>query len=302
MSEQPLPDPAEVEEMLESLKLPLSPDINWQLDSMFRKLTGWGAKSNVKRIANLARYAEPALKNCLAPGETVLYVSKGVRFSFAETYFMGALWANMINQTVFVLTNARLLMLHSNTKGVPKQTAWMIYYSEINTFKGSWTGMMDVKLHDGKKIRFSGFPKQDRKHMVEVFESALARYREAGFTPETSQSCENLCGHCFQVVPKDQYQCDGCSEEFWTPKELALRSLVFPSWGDFLMRHTVLAVFELMGYALGWVFVIAAFMSEEVGVALFSLLIFVVFAHAIDAAVTHAVAKKGLNPKRKPSH
>ncbi|MCA9017221.1 MAG: hypothetical protein KDA77_17950 [Planctomycetaceae bacterium] len=302
MSEQTLPEPAAVEKMLESLNLSLTSEVNWQLDSMFRKLTGWGAKSNVKRLAKLARFAEPALKLCLASGETVLYVSKGVRYSFAEQYFMGALWANLINQTVFVLTNARLLMLHTNTKGQPKHTAWMIYYSEIGKFKGSWTGMMDVRLKDGKKIRFSGFPKQDRRNMVEVFEAAMERYQEAGFSPETTQSCENLCGHCFHVVPKDEYRCGECAEEFWTPKQLALRSLVFPSWGDFLMRHYVLAAFELFGYCLGWMFVIAAFTGDDPAFGVISLVIFLFFAHGVDAAVTHAVAKKGLNPRRKPVH
>ncbi|MCA9062251.1 MAG: hypothetical protein KDA96_04310 [Planctomycetaceae bacterium] len=300
MSEQPLTDPAAVEEMLESLNLPLTSEVSWQLESMFRKLSGWGAKGNVKRLAKLARFAEPALKRCLAPGETVLYVSKGVRYSFAEQYFMGALWANLINQTVFVLTNARLLMLHTNTKGQPKDAAWMIYYSEIEKFKGSWTGMMDVRLNDGRKIRFSGFPKQDRRNMVEVFEGAMARYRESGFSPETTQSCENLCGHCFHVVPNGEYRCGNCAEEFWTPKQLALRSLVFPSWGDFLMRHYVLAVFELLGYGLGWVFVVVTLMGNGLGEGIVSLIFFLFFAHGVDAAVTHAVAKKGLCPRRKP--
>ena len=213
----------------------------------------------------------------------------------------------MVNQTAFVLTNARLIMLRTNGKGKPQHTFWMIYYSEIETFVGGWTGSMKLKLEDGRKMNFSGFPKPDRKAMVEVFEAALKEYQEKGFEPSTTQSMENLCSHCYDVVPKDEFKCEGCGATFWKPSELAFRSLIFPSWGDFLMGHYWLAIFEMLGYLVGLVvFVVSTGMAlktgrqEEIVGAIISLVLFFFFAHAVDAGVTYSVAKKGLNPKTGP--
>lgn len=288
--------------MLQSMKFQLDSSINWQLEKMFPKLTGWGAKGDVKRQAKLAKQVEPMLLRVLAEGEQVLFVAKGIRYSFAEQYLMGALWAQMINHTVFVLTNARLLMLHSNGKGKPRDTAWMIYYSEIDTFAGSWTGMVDVKLKDGSKIRFSGFAKHDRKIMPDLFKEALGHYRESGFAPQTSQSCENLCFHCFEAVPKDSYRCEACSAEFWQPSQIAVRSLMFPSWGDIIMKHYPLAAVELLGYLVGWGFVLVHLSNEVDPLDRFlPLVLFILFSHGVDAAMTYYVAKKGLHLRRIPA-
>jgi hypothetical protein len=299
----PSPTPAPTPEaaaaaMLQSMKFQLDPAINWRLEKMFPQLTGWGAKGNVKRQAKLAKQAEPMLVKVLASGEQVLFVAKGIRYSFAEQYFMG-IWAQMINHTVFVLTNARLLMLHSNGKGKPRDTAWMIYYSEIENFKSSWTGMVDVKLKDGSKMRFSGFAKHDRKIMPDLFKEALAEYREAGFSPQTSQSCENLCYNCFEAVPKDSYRCEACSAEFWQPSQIALRSLMFPSWGDIIMKHYGLAAVELIGYLIGWAIVVNILLNEVDPVGRFlPLVLFLLFSHGVDSALSYYVAKKGLHLKK----
>jgi hypothetical protein len=290
----------EVQAQLTKLKLSLDRDISYRLETVFAKISGWGAKGEIKRRAKLIRQVEPTLKEMLMPKEQVLYVAKGTQNATAEALFMGAYWSAMLNQTVFVLTNLRLLMLRCKSNGKPTHTFWVLYYSEIAQFQPSWTGTLKLKLKDGKSLTFSGFPKLDRKAMPAIFQEALDNYKKLGFQPSVSQSRENLCSHCFQVVPKDRYVCQHCGADYWTPKQLALRSLVFPSWGDFCMQHYGFAIVELFGYVVSWVVAIGILMSPnpEEGIGILALIF--VIEHPVDAILTYSVAKKGLNPRHGP--
>lgn len=290
---------------LKEWSLSLNPKMPYLLDKMFPKLSGWGAKGEAKRKVKLIANVEPLLSRMLQQGEEILYVAKGVQYKFSEHYFMG-IWAAMINQTVFVLTNVRLIMLRTDTHGKPKSTYWMIYYSQIDKFKGSWTGTVNVKLRDSTKLTFTGFSGTDRKSMPAIFEEILEKYRAHGFDPEVSQSRENICTHCLVRVPKDEYNCGKCQAEYWTPSEVALRSLMFPSWGDFVMGHTAFACVELFGYAVLWLFIVIIFAGalSEGPEAVFGAAIFaavaLAFSHLPDAALTYYIAKKGLHPKTGP--
>ena len=298
--DEPPPDD-QAHTRLKEIGVSLDAEIPYRMSTMFPKLQGWGAKGAIKKKAKIIRQVEPLLKQMLHEGEEVLYIAKGVQYSFSEQYFMG-IWAQSINQTVFVLTNVRLLMLRTNGKGKPKQTFWVIYYSQIEQFKGSWTGVLQLKLRDGKKLKFTGFPKLDRKTMPTVFEEALAKYRELGFDPEVSQSLENLCSDCYQPVPKDVYDCDDCGIEYWRPMDVALRSLIIPSWGDIVLKHYTIAVVELLGFLFAWLIAIALFVdfleNGEPG-SLIAAAFVVLMTHGIDAIVTYYVAKKGLHPRRR---
>jgi hypothetical protein len=294
----------QVRAKLAELNLTLPPGVPYRWETLFAKLDGWGANGYIKRKQKLISNAGGLLQHMLKPGEEVLYVGKGVYASFVEQYFMGALIANLINQTVFVLTNLRLIMLHSNTKGVPRHTYWTIFYNQIKTFKSSWTGTVNLVLNDGTSLKFSGFEKLDRKQMPTVFEKAMADYRALGFNPAVSQSRENVCSHCFEIVPKKQYQCGRCQAAVWTPTEIALRSLVFPSWGDFVIRHTSAAILELAAYVITWCIVLALFASaiDEGPAKIMGVIVVTVIwlgtTHIIDATMTYFVAKKGLHPKK----
>ncbi|MHC4876633.1 MAG: hypothetical protein ACYTGL_09050 [Planctomycetota bacterium] len=289
---------AAVEQKLDELGLSLSSSIPYRLASMFPKLTGWGAKKDIRNKVKLIRNVEPKLPELLRSSEEVLYIAKGIQYSLLEAQFIGALWANMINQTVFIVTNLRVIMINSNSKGVPKHTYWMIYYSQIEKAKASFTGVLNLKLRDGKKLRFTGFTKQDRKTMPALFQEALEKYQQHGFNPDASQSREHLCNVCFVTVPKGDYACDDCGTTFWRPSEVALRSLIFPAWGDILMRHYPLAVMELIGYLFSWfiIFTIvdeAATPTDAIGPVAMVLL----FAHGLDALATLMIANKGLTPR-----
>ncbi len=290
--------------LLEKYNLSFDSEINYNLESMLQKTSGWGAKGEVKRIHKTTVGVEPLLKRLLQDGEEVLYVARGVQYKFSEQYFLGY-WAHLINQTVFVLTNVRLLMFHVNSKGIPQHTNWVIYYNQIKKFKGAMLGgSMALDLVDGTKLRFSGFKGVDRKRMPACFEEATRAYSELGFNPATTQSRENLCSKCLAIVPKAVHQCAACSQVHWKPMEVALRSLVFPSWGDFTLGHTGLAIVELLGYIVTWgvfLFMLVGIFAKDgaAGAAVLGLIFLVIigFQHCVDGALTYYIAKKGLHPK-----
>ena len=302
MSNEAVPaTPAEiVEKRLRELKVILDGEIHYRLERVFPKLAGWGSNGDIKRRGKLIGFVEPTLKRMLFNGEEVLYVAKGVQYSLAENYFMGALWATLLNQTVFVLTNARLLMMRSNSKGKPSEMFWVIYYSEIQEFKANWTGVLNLRLKDNKKLKFTGFTSIDRQSMPTIFQNAMDDYRKHDFTPTASQSQETLCGHCFKVVPKSEYLCEYCGTEYWTPRQLAFRSLVFPSWGDICMKHYGMAFFELLGYLFSWIAAAVNLIGGNPTQGLIIIAMIFLFEHTIDAIVTYIIASKGLNHRRDP--
>lgn len=283
----------DVVERLAELKLSIDTTGPYRLEKMFPKLEGWGSKGDIKAKVALIKQIQVTLDEALMPNEEVLYISKGVQHSIIEALTIGALWSNMINQTVFVLTNLRLLMFRSNSKGKPAETCWAIFYSQISRFKAKFTGVVDLKLKDGKRLCFAGFSRTDKKTMPAVFEECVETYRDREFDPDCSQSREDLCGRCFTVVRKGEFVCSNCETRFWTPGQVAFRSLIFPAWGDFLLKHYALAVVELIGVAITWFLAVTFVMNESEYVAA-ALVIF--FAHSIDAIITYFIARKGLHP------
>jgi len=291
MSEAAAEDGA-VREQLAKWDLSLDFEQPYRLEKMFPRLSGWGSKSEIRRKVTLIGQVEPILGDLLLPNEEVMYISKGVQHSAFEALTIGALWSNLINQTVFVLTNLRLVMLRSNSRGKPRETGWSLFYSQISQFKAGFTGVLKLKLKDGRSLQFTGFSKLDRKSMPVIFQECMDAYRDLDFDPECSQSREDLCGRCFAVVPKGQFECPNCETRFWTPAQVAVRSLIFPAWGDFLLKHRLFAVFEVIGIGITWLVALNLASRTEYGAAVLAILI----AHGLDALVTYCIASKGLHP------
>lgn len=296
------PTPRElVLQKLRKLKVHVDFQIPYRLESVFAQTNGWGANGEIKRRAKLLNLVGPLLSEMLLKNEEVLYVAKGVQYSFVESYFMGGAWlASLVNQTIFVLTNSRLLMMRSNSSGKPLETFWVIYYSEIDQFKPSWLGVINLRLLDRKRLTFTGFSSLDCKAMPKIFQDAIEQYQRLGFEPDVSQSRENLCSYCFSVVPKDEYVCQQCGAAYWKPRQLAIRSLVFPSWGDICMKHHGIAAFELFGYCLSWLAAVSALNGPDLTKGLTIALFIFAVEHPMDAIMTFNVAKKGLNPRHAP--
>src|SRR6056297_2210123 len=98
------------ESRLRDLQLSLPEQLSYRLEKLFPKTTGWGWKKQFKSRHKLLCRVEEVLTGTLFNGEEILYISKGMRYSFWEFYFIG-IWAMTINHTVFVLTNLRLIMI-----------------------------------------------------------------------------------------------------------------------------------------------------------------------------------------------
>lgn len=294
----------EISEKLASLNLSVD-TLPFPVDiaKCFPKTSGMGWKGDVKRRHKLLTLCQSQLQKTLKDGEEVLYIGKGVQQKFAEQYFLGV-WAALINQTVFVFTNLRVVLFNSDTKGNPKHTFWSIFYNEVGKFKGGLLGGANLKLKDGSKFSYSGFKGIDRKTIPMVVQEARSEYDTLGFTPQSTQSRENLCSRCVEVVPKGLCKCANCGQEFYEPSKLALRSLIFPSWGDFCMGHTILAIVELLGYLVSWLFfgaVLFAAINGGDGDSIAPAIFFgclIVFEHVMDAILTYYIAKKGLSPKK----
>ncbi|MCA8982871.1 MAG: hypothetical protein KDA76_03850 [Planctomycetaceae bacterium] len=288
---------------LKELNLSLAPGITFRLESLFPKLTGWGWKEDLRQRVKLLKQVEPLLLQSLSRGEEVVYIAKGVQYSLLEAWMMG-IWARSINQTVFVLTNIRVLMFRTDGAGRPKNTSWTILYSEIKKFNGRWNGMMSLKLNDGSKLLFSGFKRQDRRRMPTIFRQAYEWYLAKGIALNCSQSLEKLCSHCLTNMPKGEYQCSHCQAEHWTPFEIAWRSFVFPSWGEFVMGHSLMAIIELLGGFFTWSFLVActglALKHADVGYLISGLTMFAV-GNGLDALLTSHIARKGLHLKKRPA-
>lgn len=285
-----------VDTKLTQLNLVLSPEINYRLETMFPELDGFMVNRSIKKKFQLVQRIEPLLKEMLLEKEEVLFVSKGIQNSSVESFFLGGMWAQSVNHTVVVLTNLRLLCLRTNGKGKPKQTFWSIFYSQIKDLTSSIFGNAKIILKDGTKLIYKGFPKLDRQTMRAVFLDAYERYQEKGFDPPVSQSRENLCSNCYQVVAKRDYECDSCGAEFWKPVDVGMRSFFFPSWGNMVMKHYPLAVAEMLGFLIMLTVIMLAIKDGDYVFA--AILILIVNGGAALVAVT--IAAKGLHLKRTP--
>src|SRR5690606_21649845 len=199
------PAAPDAESRLAELGLVLDPTIRYRLDTVFPKVAGFGWKSAVQRKYGLIMRVEPVLRKALARSETVLYVVKGVQQSSVDQFLMG-FWASSVNQAVFVLTDARILVLRTDANGRPKRTFWSIYHSRIESLRPSWTGVTRLRLRDGKRLKVTGFSQVDRNSMLGLVQQAIDRFRQHGFDPRVTQSMENLCSHCLTRVPKDEQE------------------------------------------------------------------------------------------------
>ena len=286
---------------LHELQLSLPDGIEFNHDTLFPKLSGMGHKRDIKTRHKMITKLTPVLWSALFPGEQVQYVAIGTQNKLIEQYFMGALFASLVNKTQFIVTSLRIIMIHLDARGNPKFPVWSVYHNQIATMKKKLMGELLLTLVDGSKYKYGGFKGADKKQMPALVEQARETYRELGFNPTVTQSRENLCCNCYVVVPAKELRCGHCGQEFWKPSQVAIRSLIFPSWGDFIIEHYLIASLELIGYAVSWLFFIMLIAASIAEGTLAETLVLVValllLQHVVDAALTYHIAKKGLSPK-----
>ena len=69
--------------------------------------------------------------------------------------------------------------------------------------------------------------------------------------------------------------------------------MLFPAWGDFLMKHYALAIFECFAGLISWILALFAIWLGEIGTGFGIILM----AHGIDAFATLIIAFKGHHPR-----
>jgi hypothetical protein len=138
-------------------------DERYHYRRLFPKTEGFGSRRQVKNRVKLMKNVEPLLPKILLEGEEVRFVTRGIYSSFAEQYFLG--WVSLLlNRTVFIFTNYRIIMLNSDSKDRPLHMKWHLPYDQIKKFStGMISSSMTFKLKDKVRMVFAKVPSADRK-------------------------------------------------------------------------------------------------------------------------------------------
>ncbi len=276
------------------LAMPFKDQLDWT--SLFPRTKGMGAAGDVKRRVRMLKSLENRIETLLFPEERVEFVTKGTLNSFAEQYFMG-FWAWLINRTLFVFTNYRVILISSDSKGRAKRMMWQIPYQCMRKFgSGMLTGSIGFKLHKGKTLKFAGVPRRDRKllktHVRKKIE--LAHTGSIEFPHHASR--DPLCTSCASPVHTKTYTCDACAEEFIKPWVPATMSLVIPGLGDLYLGHTGMAIFEFFGFLFAILIAIGVASGGTTPDIVAGLAV-ILIANVFDAVVTFHIAGKGVLAK-----
>lgn len=270
---------------LNELNLHLSPEINYRVESMFPRIEGMLVNWEIRKRFRLIKQIEPVLQKMLLENEQVQLISAGK----VDTV-----------DTAMVFTESRLLCLRTNGKGKVIPTFCSIYNSQVREIKNmnTWSarGVLKFELKDGSDLKISGITKTDQDSEDSDSLDNENLQDEKNIDPPVSQSRENLCGNCLQVVPKDHYQCAACGATFWRPWEIVLRSLIFPPWGGFVMQLYLMAAIYLAYLIIIMIFVSIPLMRGDYGLAFMVLVVIYVKA----AMSTWFIARKGLILKKIP--
>ncbi|QDT42177.1 hypothetical protein Pan241w_22580 [Gimesia alba] len=288
--------PERVAAKLAELKLELSPAISYRLETLFPSLEGWFVNRKLRKKFWQIQKLEPLLTELLLEHEEVQLVLHGNEGRLTDILLTGSIWIGTTSFTALVFTNLRVLSIRTDGEDTPQKTFWSIYYSQIQSLKLTIFESARFSLKDGRILLFSAISKEELDRMQETVQENCDQFRNQGFDPAVTQSREQLCGHCFDVIPAGVYDCESCGATYWTPAEVGIRSFLFPSWGDFVMKHDALAVMELIGFCLLLIFTLAAFSEGKyvTGMAVFFM------ASLADAMMSVQIATKALHIKTAP--
>lgn len=265
---------------------------------LFPKTEGLGAGGDVKKRVTILKAIEPRLERLLYPEERIEFVTGGMLNSFVEQYFLG-IWSMTINQTVFLFTNYRIILLNSDTKKRAKVMMWQVPYHRLGKYgAGGFTGSMRLKLAGGKSYAFAGVPGRDRKRLKEYMSARLAEARQAGEAFPCHADQDPLCPACCSPMQAAATVCAECGEQFIKPITPALMSLVIPGLGDLYLGHTIIGMLEVLGF-LGLLAVVAVIVATTpFPVGVLAAITMLGIGNGLDAAVTFHIASKGKMPKR----
>jgi hypothetical protein len=274
----------------EELKALLPASIAVRFAEMFPGVHGGRVRRRDRKRAEMLRKAEPVLKRALDPTEVVRFATNGVRQLMWWLLTAGSM-NPFANRTTLVLTDKRVLLIHTDWKQRPRMFANQLPLDRIRDTSGRNSYIF---IRTGKEqLMFHGVKRAEAAHVRNLLESTATK--KGGW--------QNLCPRCFTPTDTAPPSCEKCGEEFKSPKIAARRSLFFPGLGDFYLGYRKYALLEIAGGAILWALFISTLVPATkarglegvlVTAPLFALLVLL---HVGDAFLTSAKARTGLHSK-----
>lgn len=283
-------DMAKGDQAEEELRALLPASIAIRLDEMFPKIRNGRVTRRDRKRAEMLRKAEPVLKRALGPTEVVRFATNGVRQLTWWLLTAGSM-NPFANRTTLVLTDRRVLLIHTDWKQRPRMFATQLPLERIRATSGRNSYIFIRSARE--MLMFHGVKRVEARHLRGLLES----------TESKKGGWQNLCPRCFTPTDSAPPSCGKCGEEFKSPKRAALRSLLFPGLGDFYLGYRVYATLEILGASLLWALFLStvapATMARGVEGAIVAapLLALIAFIHVGDALLTRAKAQTGLHSK-----
>jgi hypothetical protein len=274
----------------EELKALLPASVAVRFAEMFPGTHKGRIRRRDRKRAEMLCKVEPVLKRALGPTEVVRFATNGVRQLMWWLLTAGSM-NPFANRTTLVLTDRRVLLIHTDWKQRPRMFANQLPLDRIRDTSGRNSYIF---IRTGKEqLMFHGVKRSEAQHVRNLLESTASK--KGGW--------QNLCPRCFAPTDSAPPACEKCGEEFKSPKKAAWRSLIFPGLGDFYLGYRKYALLEIAGAAMLWALFVTTLVPavkakgiEGVLVAgpLFGLLALI---HLGDAVLTRAKAKTGLHSK-----
>jgi hypothetical protein len=259
----------------------------------------FGRRAKARRAKLLGGVAD-VVRRTLAPGETVRYVGRGVRYHLLEHVFGGAAVAQYHNMTALVLTDRRLLLVQLDRRGRAADIKNEVPLAAIRG-AGRKGFSFRIQLADGTKLSFVQMSGADKKR--------FGALRPAAAGPRTAErSLVHLCPACLGAVPGPvgvALVCprEDCRVPFRDPRRAARLSALVPGLGDLYLRHHFFGSIEFLG-SMAMLGVAIAFLVQAVaggetssvaGAAILGVLL-VGVPRVIDHRLTLHMGRKGLVP------
>lgn len=275
----------------------LNPGGPYDWAQLFPKTAGLGTGGDIKRRVQMLQSVEPRLGFLLFPGERIEFVTRGALNSLVEQYFMG-LWSIMVNRTLFLFTNMRLILLNCDGKGRAKTLMWQIPYDRMRKYgSGTFSAAVKIKTVGGQAFTFIQVPSKDRKRLKEYMIARLAHTQQQGLPFPSHADRDPLCCQCATPLPKAAPACHECGDQMMNPTTPALLSLMLPGLGHLYMGHRMMSMIEMFWFAI-LVANMVLLVAKAGGAGLVVAVPVILIANGIDSLVTLHVAKKGAMPKR----
>jgi len=274
----------------EELKALLPASIAVRFEEMFPDVRNGRIRKRDRKRAEMLHKAEPVLQRLLNPMEVVRFATNGVRQLTWWLLTAGSM-NPFANRTTLVLTDRRVLLIHTDSKQRPRMFANQLPLDRIRATSGRNSYIF---IRTGREqLMFHGVKRSEARQLKGLLESTASK--KGGW--------QNLCPRCFAATDGAPLSCEKCGEEFKSPKKATLRSLLLPGLGDLYLGYRKYALLEIMGVALLWALFVSTLVPaimakglEGVVVAgpIFALLALI---HIGDALLTRAKAKTGLHSK-----